>query len=338
MFGKSRTGVGLDIGSHSIKAVELGFSGSRATVTKFGYEEIPNEEARGESLARLVQECRLKGADVVSSVSGRCVIVRYVNLRKMDDGELRNAIKFEADKYIPFAVDEVVLDCQRLDGSEGVSSEEMRVLLVAVKRNVIEEHVGMLRSLGLNPVIVDVDVFALGNAYVMAGQAQSEDDVVALVDVGATKTNINVLQGGRSLFTREVYVAGSDFSSGIARRLSVNPFEVEQLKRQPEGHEEEIREAVASATDDLGKEVRLSLDFFENEFEKNVKSVKLSGGGSRLVGLSAALQELFGKPTECWDPSQFVEVNIGGTHEEEFRRNGAQATVALGLAARMGRK
>jgi len=339
MFGKSRTCVGLDIGTYSIEAVELSVSGSKGKVTGFGYEEIPSEEARHEALGRLVQECRLKNRDVASSVSGRNVIVRYVNMRKMSDEELRSAIKFEADKYIPFGVDEVVLDCQRLEGSEGLGAEEMRVLLVAVKRNVIEEHVGLLRNVGLNPVVIDVDVFALGNAYQFtSAEPLADTDVTALVDIGSTKTNINVLQGSRSLFTREVYVAGADFSSNMARRLSMNPYEVEQLKREPQDRDKEIIDAVSSAVDDLGNEVRLSLDFFENEFEKEVTSVKLSGGGARLVGVPEALGAIFKKPTACWDPVGNLELNLNAEGDENFRQNASQATVALGLAARLGRK
>lgn len=339
MFGKARNCVGLDIGTYSIEALELSVSGSKGRVTGFGYEEIPNEEARHETLSRLVQECKLKNRDVASSVSGRNVIVRYVNMRKMSDDELRSAIKFEADKYIPFGIDEVVLDCQRLDGSEGSGPDEMRVLLVAVKRNVIEEHVALLRSVGLNPVVIDVDVFALGNAcQFISPEMTAEGQVTALVDIGATKTNINVLAEGRSLFTREVYVAGSDFSSSIARRLSINPYEVEQLKKEPDEREKEIRDAVGSSMDDLGNEVRLSLDFFENEFEKGVTSVKLSGGGSRLVGLAETLGEIFKKPTECWNPVDKLEVSLTPEADESFRQNGPQAMIALGLAARLGRK
>ena len=339
MFGQAKSCVGLDIGTYSIEMVELSGSGSKVRVTGFGYEEIPNEEARYESLSRLVQECRLKGRDIASSVSGRNVIVRYVNMRKMSDEELHSAIKFEADKYIPFGIDEVVLDCQRLSGSESVGADEMRVLLVAVKRNIIEEHVGLLRNVGLNPVIVDVDVFALGNAYQIAPPTPLvEGQVTALVDIGSSKTNINVMDGERSLFTREVYVAGGDFSSSLARRLSMNPYEVEQLKREPGEREEEIREAVSSSIDDLGNEVRLSLDFFENEFEKEVTAVKLSGGGSRLIGLSGGLSEIFGKPAESWDPAEKLEVSLSSAADESFHQNSTQATIALGLAARMRRK
>lgn len=336
MFGRKKFAVGLDVGTHSIKSVLMSVSGSTASVTAAGYKEIPTVEARAETLRQFVQEQGLKGRDVVTSVAGRSVIVRYVNMRKMDPAELKNAIRFEADKYIPFSIDEVVLDCQPIEGSENVGPDEMKVLLVAVKKNLIEEHVTLLRQSGVNPVIVDVDGFALGNAHVLA-KSEASAGVRALVDIGASKTNINVMDNAKSLFTREVYVGGADFSDIVSRRLSINPFEVEKLKGDPGAKETELREAVQSVSDDLANEVRLSLDFFENEFDREVASVVLSGGGSRLLGLSETLQTAFNKPVALWDPSTAYEMNFPRGEETTFLDKAPQMAVAIGLAARMGR-
>jgi type IV pilus assembly protein PilM len=337
VFGRKKAAIGLDVGTYAIKVVEITFSGSLVTVTNAGYEEIPSAEARADALKKLVAEKGLKGQDVVSSVAGRSVIVRYVNLRKMDRGELRNAIRFEADKYIPFSIDEVVLDCQPIEGADNVGADEMKVLLVAVKRNLIEEHVSLLRSSGVNPVIIDVDGFALGNAHLLASKDGTGAGVRALIDIGASKTNINVVEGARSLFTREVYVGGADFSAEISRRLAVNPFEVEKLKANPGDKANELHEAVQTVTDDLGNEVRLSLDFFENEFDRPVGSVVLSGGGSRLSGLVQALEQNFKKPTQLWDPASAFALSLAHGGEEVFREKAAQMAISLGLAARLGR-
>jgi type IV pilus assembly protein PilM len=255
----------------------------------------------------------------------------------MDRGELRNAIRFEADKYIPFSIDEVVLDCQPIEGADNVGADEMKVLLVAVKRNLIEEHVSLLRSAGVNPVIIDVDGFALGNAHVLASRNGGTKDVRALIDIGASKTNINVVEGANSLFTREVYVGGGDFSAELGRRLAVDPFQVEKLKTAPGERKEELREAVQSVTDDLGNEVRLSLDFFENEFDRPVGSVMLSGGGSRLSGLVESLEQNFKKPTQLWDPASAFALNLSHGGQEVFNEKGPQMAISLGLAARLGR-
>jgi type IV pilus assembly protein PilM len=336
VFGRKKVAVGLDVGSHSIKSVQLTVAGSSVQISGSGYREIPSPEARAETLKQFVSDEGLKGHDVVTGVAGRSVIVRYVNMRKMDPSELKNAIRFEADKYIPFSIDEVVLDCQPIDGTENIGPEEMKVLLVAVKRNLIEEHVNLLRSAGVNPVIIDVDGFALGNAHTLV-KSDSEAGVRALVDIGSSKTNINVMDGDRSLFTREVYVGGADFSDVIGRRLNINPFEVEKIKANPGEKESEVKEAVQSVTDDLANEVRLSLNFFENEFDRQVASVVFSGGGARLVGLAEALGATFGKPAEVWDPSTTFETHFGRGGEDVFRERAPQLAVAIGLAARMGR-
>lgn len=337
MFGRKKAAIGLDVGTYAIKLVEITFSGSSAVVTNAGYEEVPSAEARPDILRKLVADKGLKGLDVVSSVAGRSVIVRYVNLRKMERSELQNAIRFEADKYIPFSIDEVVLDCQPIEGADNVGAEEMKVLLVAVKRDLIEEHVTLLRSAGVNPVIIDVDGFALGNAHLLASKEGTDTGVRALIDIGASKTNINIVEGARSLFTREVYVGGGDFSAEISRRLAVNPFEVEKLKASPGEKANELHEAMQSVTDDLGNEVRLSLDFFENEFDRPVGSVVLSGGGSRLEGLVQALEANFKKPTTLWDPAAVFPLNLAPGGEEVFRERAPHMAIALGLAARLGR-
>ena len=337
MFGRKKAAIGLDVGTHAIKAVEISVSGSSIAITNAGYREVPNPDARMEALKQLVFDKGLRGTDVVSSVAGRSVIVRYVNLRKMDPAELQNAIRFEADKYIPFSIDEVVLDCQPMDGAENVGPDEMKVLLVAVKRKLIEDHVALLRSCGVNPVIIDVDGFALGNAHLLATGMKGCQGVRALVDIGASKTNINVMEDDRSLFTREVYVGGDDFSAEIGKRLSVNPFEVEQLKADAGDKAEDIHEAVQSVTDDLGNEIRLSLDFFENEFDRTVDSVVLSGGGSRLAGLSESLEGNFNKPTEVWDPTSAFSLRFSHGGAETFQEKAPQMIVAIGLAARLGR-
>jgi len=337
VFGRKKAAVGIDVGTHGIKAVEIGVAGSKVEITNAGYAEVGGDDQRTDALKQLIHEKGLKGRDVVSSVAGRSVIVRYVNVRKMDASELHNAIRFEADKYIPFSIDEVVLDCQPIDGAENIGPDEMKVLLVAVKRNMIEEQVALLRACGVNPVIMDVDGFALGNAHLLAAGGETPEGVRAMVDIGASKTNINVMEADRSLFTREVYVGGGDFSQEMSKRLSVNPFEVEELKNDPGAREEELLDAVQSVTDDLGNEIRLSLDFFENEFDRTVEQVVLSGGGSKMLGLAEALEKNFKKSTEVWDPTLAFGMSFSGGGEDVFREKAPQMTIAIGLAARMGR-
>ena len=337
MLGKSKKILALDIGSHSIKALEVGASSGRLNLTGFAYAEIAAAADRADVLRRVVDENHFRGHNVVCSVSGRNVIVRYVPMQQMGDEELKSAIRFEADKYIPFGIEEVQLDCARI--SDIPTTGEMRVLLVAVKRTVIDEQYNLLTEVGLNPVIIDVDAFALGNAFGLSPSGQDAERVTALVDIGANKTNIAIVQGGVTHFAREVYVAGNSFSEHISRRLSINPYEVDQIKRTPGDQAEAVHEAVRPAVDDLANEVALSFDFFENESEKVVTDVYLSGGGALLSGVDQLFAQALGKPTNLWSPVDVVYTRLDGQAAEKLTRDASQFAIGVGLAARiLGRR
>ena len=283
MKRRTRKMLALDMGSHSIKGLDVSLSGDRLRLNGVAYSEIPADGNRTDILRRVVQENHFRGHGVICSVSGRNVIVRYVSMPDMPDEQLRKAVRDEADKYIPFGVDEVQLDCAKIAQVPGTN--EIRVLLVAVKRSLIEEQYALLREVGLLPSIIDVDAFALGNAFALSGPTREDDTVTALVDIGANKTNITIVQGGLAHFAREVYVAGDEFNSQIARRLEVDLMRVDQLKRSPGDQYDEIREAIQSSLEDLANEIVLSFDFFENESEKVVSQIYLSGGGVIFPGI-----------------------------------------------------
>ncbi len=335
--------IGLDIGSKFVKALELCESGgANYELTGFRQVEIPGPERVKDAVRELFSGGGFHTKRVVTAVSGRSVIVRYVMMGQMAEEELRNVIKFEAGKYIPFEVEEVVLDCQRLEeagGGEAAAGKDMRVLLVAVKRSYVDDHVAMLTECGLQPAILDVDSFALGNSFELRGKlsanAPPPERVVALVDIGAYKTNINILRGNNSYFTREVYIAGNDFTDAVAKKTSAEGIEAENLKRNPGGQATEVFEAAASVLDDLCHEVHLSFDYFENQFEKEVEEVYLSGGGSLMVGVEETCQRTFGKPVVRWDPLDGLGINAKGVDETQLHENASQLAISVGLASRL---
>lgn len=343
MFKKQRSLIGLDIGTHSVKAVELTQHGNELVVTAFGRNEIVSQGARADAVVDLLQGGNFRTRRVVTAVSGKSVIVRYLTMVQMSNDDLKNAIRFEADKYIPFDVDEVVIDAQRLDESPssraGLAQNEMRVLLVAVKRSLIDEHVQLVQSIGLQPEIVDVDAFALGNAYELrsshAAGADGEDRVTALVDVGANKTNINVLRSGTSQFTREIYLGGDDLTSAIAKRLGCEPHQAEAHKREPGEHFEAVRDAALPSIDDLANEIHLSFDYFENQCDRAVDEVLLSGGGAQFKLLEETFEKVFEKRTRAWDPTENLRVDAGAVDAEALRKCASQLAIATGLAARI---
>ena len=283
--------IGLDIGSRAIKAVELTREGHGFVMTGYGQTDVLSEEQRPDAILQVLRENSFHTKRVVTAVYGKSVIVRYLSMTRMPEEDLKNAIRYEADKYIPFDVEEVIMDSQALpDDRVGEGAEnEMRVLLVAVKRALIDDHYRLLTSLGLQPTIIDVDSFAVGNAFELArGGSFYEEDAdraIALLDIGANKTNINIFFGGTSYFTREIYLAGDDFTHAIAKRLGLDIDTAEARKRDPGEHPEEVLEAVMPSFDDLANEILLSFDYFENQFDREVEEVFMSGGGSRMAGM-----------------------------------------------------
>ena len=344
--------IGLDVGTRAVKAVELTWNAG-PVITGFGYAELPGPEAVPDTVLRVLRENDFHSKNVATSVSGKAVIVRYLTMYRMSADDLRNAIRFEADKYIPFDVDEVVLDCQpfeadevvlacqpfEADGVGDLASNEMRVLLVACKRAVIDEQLRVLAGAGLHPEIVDVDVFALGNAFETAVRPSPETGhrVSALVDVGASKTSVNLVRAGTSLVTREIHTGGDAFSTGLANRLGLKYGEAEALKQRPGQDLDRVRAAVTPAVDDLAAEIRLSFEYFENQFDLGIDEVLLSGGGSRLVGLDQDLARIFDRPTSPWDPTGDMPIAAGSVDVDALREHLPELAVSIGLASRVRR-
>jgi len=338
-FRRTRSLIGLDVGTSAVKAIEITAQASGPVITGFAYADLASPDAVPDTIQRLLRENHFHTRRAVVSVSGKAVIVRYLTMFRMAQDDLRNAIRYEADKYIPFDVEDVVLDCQpfEADGFGDLAPNEMRVLLVACKRAVIDEQLRILAGAGLSPEIVDVDVFAVGNAFELAVRrgAEAGSRVSALVDVGASKTSVNLMRAGASLFTREIHAGGEAFTSAIASRLGLKRSEAETLKQRPGQDYERVRHAVTPAVDDLAAEVRLSFEYFENQFDMGIDEVLLSGGASRLVGLDQDLARIFDRPTMAWDPTGDLPIAAGSVDVESLREHVSALAVAVGLAARV---
>ncbi len=344
MFGRKKSLLGLDIGSHAIKAIEMTPVGDSFEIVGFGYQpvepaadEYEEIEKQKQALQALLASSSLRSRQVVTAVSGRSVIIRYVTMAQMSEDNLRNAIAFEADKYIPFEINEVVLDCQKLDDTP--DGKDMKVVLVAVKRTVVEEQLGILQSVGLKPRIIDVDAFALGNAFEvhqsLSMRAEEGDRVVALIDIGAKKTNINILVGSASHFTREVYIGGNNFVDLVAKRFATDAAGAEMFMAEPGESMQELRETVATVVDELVHEIQLSFDFFENQHDQDVREIYLSGGGSRLAGLDSEFERALGRPAKNWDPTEGMAVNDRTVDTAKLAEHSRSIAIAMGLAARM---
>ncbi|MFT4710462.1 MAG: Tfp pilus assembly PilM family ATPase [Bacteroidia bacterium] len=415
---RSRSLIGLDIGTTVIKAVEVTLNEEdQPVVTGVASRDLkPGEEVR-EALVALLEEAGFASKEVASAISGKSVIVRHLSTAEMTDEELAQAMRFEADKFLPFDALEVLMDCERLNRQPQLGGDEddgqtetIGVALAACRNTVVEEQYRTLLSAGLTPVAVDAEVFALVNAYefcngelanteapeseegaadeiesiepegsrltpeqfaeakARTGEAyetydtfeENEEEIedyfdpytgagkvdestppplsgcaVAIADIGATRTQISVLIGGETCFSRDIGVGGADMTQAIVRRLSVDTEEAEQLKRIPGESEAEVLEALESVIDDLVGELSMSLDFVENHEGLTVGKILLAGGGAGTPGLLEAILA----STECevarWDLFENVKVDETMVDKEELEKHGATLAVAVGLAARV---
>jgi len=342
--------IGLDIGSSSVKAAEIamkgrdkGFELRSLGVAPLASEAIVqgaflNSSAIVDSIKEAMDNGRIKTKDVCVAVSGHSVIVKKVSLPSMTRDELEDQIQWEAEQYIPFDVNEVHLDFQILDSSE--SEGQMDVLLVAAKKDLVDDYVQVIREAGLNPAVIDVAAFAVENAFEMNYDA-SPDDVVGLVNVGAQVVNINVVQNGVPAFTRDITTGGNQYTEEIQKTLSVTFDEAERIKLggpASEVNQEvvplEVEQAMRSVTDTVIGEIARSLDFFTaTAAESRIGRVLMSGGGAKIAGLATAFAERTGLEVEVMNPLSRMLASKG--FEPEYLDEMAPSLgVCLGLAMR----
>src|SRR6187549_206961 len=275
-IGKSKSVVGLDIGSSAVKAVELKAAGKGFRVAAYGAEPVPPDSivdgaiidagAVADAIRRVFEHNKaFKAKDVCASLSGNAVIVKKITLPVMTESELGESIYWEAEQYIPFDIQDVNLDYQILDPGTGPDSKgTMDVLLVAAKKEKIADYTNVIAQAGRVPVVVDVDAFALQNAYEVNYGPQS-GAIVVLLNAGASAININILSGDQSLFTRDISIGGNAYTEAVQKELGL-PFErAEQAKK---GHSEtvafdEVRPVLHAMTENVLLEIQKTFDFFK---------------------------------------------------------------------------
>ncbi len=339
LFQRKKSLLGVDIGSDTIKAVELTKFGDELVVSGYGQIGVPHGADPSDALADLLKACSFQTKRATTAVSGRSVIVRFLSMVEVPEANLKSALRFEAEKYIPFDLTEVVTDCARLE-APGDRAGEMKVLLVASKRDLVEARVQLLKKCGLDVTSVDIDPFAVGNAFELVARANNDASlgsrVCALVDVGASKTTVTVVKAHEPRFTREVYLGGEDFTGAISKRLGVETAEAEQLKRDPGDRQAEVTAALSHSVDELANEIMLSLEYYEDrQGGEKVEDVYLSGGGARTPLLEESLERVFERRTTKWSPVSGLAVDGGRLEPQALSDNSAQLAVAVGLASRV---
>jgi len=348
MFFKKKTHIiGLDIGSTTLKAAEIVETKQGQSLNNFGMlnigpgiiEEgvIKDTAAVAEALKELFKASNIKEKNVAISIGGYSVIVKKISVQTMTEDELQETINFEAEQYIPFDIADVNLDFQILGESEQ-NPNQMSVLLVAAKKEMISDYMNLVEVAGLNTCIIDVDAFALQNIFEFNYAAEEEDESVALIDIGASKTSLNILKGYSSVFMRDVSLGCGQINQQIMSLADCSMEEAEEIKHseQPEKiSSEELEGVVLSVVSDWTAEIKRALDFFYSTYpEDHITKIILSGGGANIEEFRHLLAEESTAEVEIINPFQNFTVDSSQFDSSYLERIAPQAAICLGLGIR----
>lgn len=346
MLGKKKDIVGVDIGSSSIKMVQLREAKGGYHLVNLGLmplspeaivdNSIMDSGAIVESLRNMVESHKIKTKNVATSVSGHSVIIRKIQLPIMTEEEMEASIQWEAEQYIPFEISEVNLDFQIL-GPDTKDPSQMNVVLVAAKKDFVNDFVAVFQECGLNPQVMDIDCFAMENAF-EANYGAEENEIIALINMGASAMNVNVLKDGLSVFTRDIQVGGNSFNEEIQKRLGLSGEDAEHVKlggELPDVDSVSIEEVMHDAQNNLVQEIQRSLDFFSaTTADEKVNKVFITGGVSKSPGIREALEEKIGVPVEMLNAFNLVSYSDKEFDPDYIESVAPLFSVAVGLGMR----
>ena len=344
-FGKKDHLIGLDIGSRSIKAAEIVETKRGSTLKNFGTIDIAHgaieegtindPETVAESLQQLMKSCGIKETNVAVSIGGYSVIVKKIIVQTMAEEQLQETIHFEAEQYIPFDISDVNLDFQILGESES-NPNQMNVFLVAAKKEMVDDYINLINLAGLNPCIIDVEAFALQNSFEANYDAVKEN--IALIDIGASKTSLNILKDSASVFMRDVSLGCGQINQKIMSLIDCSFEEAEQLKygnTPGKLSPDDLKGMVSAVVSDWCTEIRRALDFFYSTYpEDRIKRIILSGGGANIGEFRDLLATEASADVEMINPFQNFSIENKKLDDEFLKQLAPQAAICMGLAMR----
>lgn len=347
LFGKKKSVAGLDVGSSSIKIVELDGKMNNLNLVSLGFENLPDNtivdgqimelNTVSEVIQNVCTNHQITANQVVTGVSGHSVIIKNIVLPPMSREELEESIDWHAEEHIPYDLSDVTLDFQ----VTSESADATGVLIAACKRERIDNIKQAIQLAGKTPVVIDVDTFALQNCYEVNYQPD-DSQVVTLLNIGASTMNVNIVKGTRSLFTRDITVGGSQFTDVLQRSLGLSFQQAEAVKRgvpeaAPGIEEKSIVPLMNNVTEVVAMEIQKTFDFYRATTEDNdmvVQKILISGGGSKLVGLAEELSSRLELPVEVLDPFRSIKVDTRKFDPDYLSEIMPEMAVAVGLALR----
>jgi type IV pilus assembly protein PilM len=349
MFTPKRQLVGLDIGSSGIKLVQLKENRGRYILQKFGFKPLEPEvivdgtvmdEGRVVSaIKELFEETNIRVKQVAVSISGHAVIIKKISLPPMPDDELEGQVRLAAEQYIPFDINEVNIDFSVLPASDaaGDAQGEMSIILVAAKKDKINELTELVKGAGLFPIVMDVDAFAIENMHAI-NYPVSQEDTTALVNIGASVMNINIVRGGTSLFTRDIPIGGNRYTEAIQREMGMSYEEAEETKkgeRSAGSNQATVTTVVDSVNAEVASEIARTIDYFKSTMsDADVQQVLLCGGGAQVKGLVTQLKDRMQANVEVANPFSEIDTSGTGFDQNTLAELAPLAAVGVGLALR----
>ena len=340
--------MGVDIGSHAIKAVLLkkaGKGGYSYELEKIALEpvapqvivegDIIDSVAVVDVLDRLLRGLRIRVNDVGISLSGNSVIIKKISVPSMSEEELSDSISWEAEQYIPFEIDEVMVDYETLAQSE--EKEDMDVVLVAVKKDKVNDYTSVISQVGRSTSLVDVDVFSIQNCFEVNYPDMVEASV-GIVNVGASVTSINIIERGTTAFWRDIMIGGNKHTEALQRRLGLGVEQAEDAKRRFEIEgvsPDAVIPVLDSASEEVVDVITKTFDFYFGSSDlTSLDRVLLSGGAAATPGLLEMLGNRLGTQVEMLDPFRSISINPKKFDREYIQDQAPNFAVAVGLAVR----
>lgn len=350
LLSSKRQLIGLDIGSSAIKLVQLKEVKGRYVLQKCAVKALEPEvivdgtvmdEGRVvAALRELLSEQGIKGKHAAISISGHAVIVKKISLPPMPDSELAGQVKLAAEQYIPFDINEVNLDFHVLNEAEGGDDGDgqMAILLVAAKKDKVNELSELVKTAGLIPSVMDVDAFAIQNMHEV-NYPVTKGDVTTIVNIGASVMNVNIVQNGGSLFTRDIPLGGNRYTEAIQRELGMSFEEAEEVKkceRPRDNHEEVVQGVIESLNAEVASEIGRTMDYYKSMAgDGDVERLLLCGGGAKATGLVEHLRDRMRVKVELANPFQEIDCTSADVDPAALDEMSTVAAVAVGLALRV---
>jgi type IV pilus assembly protein PilM len=332
--------IGIDITPSLCKAVEVVSRNGVFEVARWSIEPLAEAGDKGvqAALGKIIAAFALTAdpRPVVVALGGKGTLVRYVDMPRMSTQDLRRTFSFESDKYFPFPKDTVYTDCHILETQDG--SRKMSVLVTAVKKDIMDGRMKLLKESGIDPLAVSLNSVAVANVFRVfapagfgGGSAAREFKACAVIDIGEAGANLMIIYAGLPCFNRDIFIGTQEIIKRVANILGMDAAQARHLLSQGQLTDEPARKGMEMVMSGLITEVRFSFDYFSTEKNLAVTQIFLTGDGALLAGVEAAFKSGMDIPAEIWDPFGKIAMAAGAAGED-LKGSGARLVTALGLA------